>query len=70
MLGGDTLLSLCHQTLMSEGFKYHGVSVIYRPQDLGYHVMIMEDEEEKITPTVKASLKGLGFTYSIVKQSK
>jgi hypothetical protein len=51
-------------------FPYHSVSVIYRSQDLGLHVIFMEEVKEMITDDLINYLKASQFTYSFVKSNK
>ncbi len=60
-------LRIVHDYLMKVGIPYHGVSVIHRPQDLGYHCIFAN--KGLMTEEIKAYLKGDGigfpeFTYS------
>lgn len=57
-----------HTYLMSQRFPYHSVSVIHRPQDVGFHVIFMEHVEYMVTEEIKVKLDNWGFTYNFVKQ--
>lgn len=61
-----SFLGQIHRHLMYLGFPYRSVSVIHRKQDLGYHVMFMENVKDKITNELKGYLKAHDFTYSII----
>jgi site-specific DNA-cytosine methylase len=52
--------------LMYKKFPYHSVSVIYRNQDLGFHVFFMENVKEMVTEEIKDRLDSFGFTFSFV----
>lgn len=59
------VLNNMHQYLMDKGFPYHSVSVIYRPQDLGYHCIFSYIVEDKIDKEIKDYLSSEKFTFSI-----
>lgn len=58
-------LNVCHGFLMRQGFPFSSVSVIYRSQDLGFHVIFDSSVKDKVTPLVKKALSNLEFTYTI-----
>lgn len=60
-------LYVCHGYLMKKGFPYHSVSVIHRPQDLGFHVIFSNSVREMVTDEIKRALSNLDFNYSINK---
>ena len=55
-----------HDYLMGKKFPYHSVSVIYREQDTGFHVIFMENVKEMVTDEIKDYIKCMGFTFSYV----
>ena len=59
-------LKTVHSHLMYNKFPYHSVSVIYRHQDLGLHVIFMESVKYMVTDEIKGYLKANEFTYSYV----
>lgn len=59
-------LTSMHSYLMYKKFPYHSVSVIYRKQDLGFHIILMENVKEKMTDEIKNYIKIMGFTFSYV----
>lgn len=59
-------LQSMHDYLMYKKFPYHSVSVIYRNQDLGFHVFFMENVKEMVTEEIKDRLDSFGFTFSFV----
>ena len=58
-------LVVCHDYLMKMGFPYHSVSVIHRPQDLGFHVIFASNVRDKVNHTIISALNNLEFTHSI-----
>lgn len=60
-------MNIIHRFLMTKGFPYHSVSVVYR-NDLGHMVFFMEDVEDKVTEAVKSNLKLYDFDYTIVRK--
>lgn len=61
-------LFVCHDYLMRMKFPYHSVSVIHRPQDLGFHVIFSNNVRDMVTDDVIKALTNLEFKYSINKQ--
>ena len=59
-------LESMHSHLMYNKFPYHSVSVIYRHQDLGFHIMFMGSVKDIVTDKIKGYLKANEFTYSFV----
>ena len=57
-------LKSMHSHLMYKKFPYHSVSVIHRPQDLGFHVIFMGSVKEMVTDEIKDYIKATGFTFS------
>ena len=55
-----------HYWLMKEKFPYHSVSVIYRPQDLGFHVIFSDSVKDMVTERVKQYIQSNEFTFSFV----
>ncbi len=53
-----------HKELMDLKFPYHSVSVIYRSQDLGHHVIFGADVKCMVSESVKELITSNGFTYS------
>ena len=62
----DYQLKRVHSYLMSEGFPYHSVSVIYRGDDLGLHALFISEVKDKVTEVIRGRLKAYGFGYSFV----
>lgn len=60
-------LSSMHSYLMYKKFPYHSVSVIHRGQDLGFHVIFMDNVREIVTDEIKSHIEAVGFTYSYAK---
>ena len=60
-------LDLIHSYLMHKGFPYHSVSVVYRPNEIGYHVFIMSGVKELITDDISLCLSHEGFNITIVQ---
>ena len=63
-------LNTIHSHLMWLEFPYHSVSVIYRHQDLGLHVIFMDSVRDKVTKELEDYLKANECTWSFVKLSK
>lgn len=59
-------LNHIHWNLMHLKFPYHSVSVIYRGQDLGLHVIFTEDVRRMVTDEVKYFLSANDFSYSFI----
>ena len=59
-------LESMHSYLMYKKFPYHSVSVIHRHQDLGLHVIFMDNVKEMVTDEIKDYMKAMGFTFSFV----
>jgi hypothetical protein len=59
-------LQQIHGHLMYKKFSYHSVSVIYRGQELGFHVIFMKSVKEMVTDEIKGYLKAYGFSYSFI----
>jgi len=62
------ILSDMHRYLLYKKFPYHSVSVIFRGNDLGFHVYFMENVKEMVTEQIKGHIKSNGFTYSFVNK--
>jgi len=62
-------LRTIHGYLMYKGFPYHSVSVIYRENDLGLHVMFMDSVREKVTDEIRGYLTSSGFGISYVREN-
>lgn len=63
-------LTSMHHYLMRHKFPYHSVSVIYRQQDLGLHVIFLESVKNLITEEIKNNMKICGFTWTFVNDEK
>ena len=61
-------MNTVHKYLMNLGFPYHSVSVIYRPNDLGLHVIFMESVRDQVTEAVKEFIKLNGFGHTFTKE--
>jgi hypothetical protein len=59
-------LQSMHDYLMHKKFPYHSACVMYRNQDLGFHVFFMKDVKEMVTKEIKDRLDSFGFTFSFV----
>lgn len=59
-------LHYMHNYLMFKKFPYHSVSVIHRHQDLGLHVIFMDNVREMVTYEIKDHLKLFDFTFSFI----
>lgn len=59
-------LQSMHDYLMYKKFPYHSVSVIYRSQDVGFHVYFMENVKKQVTDEIVTTIKNAGFNYSFV----
>jgi len=59
-------LNSMHKHLMYKKFPYHSVSVIHRPQDLGFHVIFMESVKDMVTDEIKGYIEAYGFTFAYV----
>lgn len=64
----DSNLHNMHHFLMKNGFPYKSVSVIYRGQDLGYHIFISKEFEHLITDEIKSNIELSYFNYSVNKE--
>lgn len=59
-------LKSMHDYLMYKKIPYHSVSVVYRPQDMGFRVIFMESVREMITAEIEDHIQAMGFTVSYV----
>ena len=57
-----------HRYLMNNKFPYYSVSVIYRQQDLGFHIFFVENVRNKITEDIREEIDRNDFSYSFVKE--
>lgn len=67
-----------HSYLMKKGIPFNDVSVIYRPQDLGYHCIFNESIRDLVTQDIINVMENnftsleynidTPFTYSFVKR--
>jgi hypothetical protein len=60
-------LEAMHSYLMYKKFPYHSVSVIFRWQDIGLHLYIMDYVKHLVTDEIKDYIKCMGFGITYVE---